>query len=77
VAFGFKGLGPCGFVWVSFCGLVWLFLYILPVYLRVPYVFLIKLFLLIKKKKFSQKTNSSGRCYNEVDGRVTRVNGVR
>jgi len=22
VGFGFKGLGPCGFIWVSFCGLV-------------------------------------------------------
>jgi hypothetical protein len=51
VGFEFKGLGPCGFVWVSFCGFVWLFLCILPMYLEVSYAFLIKPFLLIKKKK--------------------------
>jgi hypothetical protein len=58
VGFEFKGLGPCGFVWVSFCGLV----LVVPVY--IPYVlmgalrFLIKLFLLIKKKE--NESNGKG-----------------
>jgi hypothetical protein len=39
VGFEFKGLGPCGFDWASFCGLIWLFLYILLVYLGAPYAF--------------------------------------
>jgi hypothetical protein len=39
VGFEFKGLGPCGFVWISFHGRVWLFLCILPVYLEAPYAF--------------------------------------
>jgi hypothetical protein len=52
VGFKFKGLGPCGFVWVFFCGLVWLLLCILTVYLGEFFSFLIKHFLLIKKKKF-------------------------
>jgi hypothetical protein len=50
VGFEFKGLGPCEFVWVSFCGLVWLFLCILLVYLGAPYIFLIKPLLLTKKR---------------------------
>lgn len=51
MGFEFKGLGPCGFIWLSFCGLVWLVLCIFSVYLGAPYAFLIKSFLLIKKKK--------------------------
>jgi len=51
VDFGLEGLGPCRFVWFSFCGLVWLFLCILHVHLGAPYAFLIKPSLLIKKKK--------------------------
>jgi len=51
VGFEYKGLGLCGFIWVSFCGVVWLVLCILPVYLGAPFAFLIKFFLLIKKKK--------------------------
>jgi hypothetical protein len=51
MGFEFKGLGPCGFVWISFCGLV----LVVPVYtscvLRSVLRFLIKLFLLIQKKK--------------------------
>jgi hypothetical protein len=43
VGLEFKGFGPCGFDWVSFCELFWLFLCILPVYLRTR--FLIKHFL--------------------------------
>jgi hypothetical protein len=53
VGFEYKGLGLCGFIWVSFCGVVWLVLCILPVYLGAPFAFLIKFFLLIKKKKKS------------------------
>jgi len=49
MGFEFKGLGPCGFVWISFCGLV----LVVPVYtscvLRSVLRFLIKLFLLFKK----------------------------
>jgi hypothetical protein len=39
VGFEFKSLGPCGVDWVSFCGLVWLFMCILLVYLGKPYTF--------------------------------------
>jgi hypothetical protein len=52
VGFEFKGLGSCGFDWVSFCGLVWLFLCILLVYLGVPYSFFYKTFLTYQKKVF-------------------------
>jgi hypothetical protein len=50
VGFEFKGLGPCGFVWVSFCGLV----LVVPVY--IPYVLMgftifNKTFLTYQKKR--------------------------
>jgi hypothetical protein len=48
VGFEFKGLGPCGFVWVSFCGLVLVVPVYTPCVLKGALHFLIKLFLLIK-----------------------------
>jgi hypothetical protein len=51
VGFEFKGLGPCGSDWVSFCGLVWFFLCILSCVFRDDLRFLIKHFLLVKKEK--------------------------
>lgn len=53
VGFEFKGFCLCGFIWVFF---FFFFLWtglVVPVYLGAPYAFLIKFFLLIKKKKKS------------------------
>jgi hypothetical protein len=58
VGFEFKGLGPSGFIWVSFCGLVWLFLCILPMYLRVLYAFFNKTFLTYQKNNNNVGTRS-------------------
>jgi len=59
VGFGFEGLGPYGFVWVSSCELVWLIMCIIHVYLWAPYAFFNKTFFTHQKKK--KKV-----CFNET-----------
>jgi hypothetical protein len=49
-------LGPCRSYWILFRELTGLFICILPVYLEAPYSFLIKNFLLIKKKRGKKKS---------------------
>jgi len=48
---GLVGLVGLGFCWVLFVGWLWLFMFILPVYLRVPYAFSNKNFLTSQKNR--------------------------